>query len=283
VVECHACRFTFPIPYVAGDKEFYELAYGVPSYPRHRWESDRAVKFIRVLPSSSPRILELGAGVGQFIRMLARVPGFRPDRMVATDYSSHSVKELHKLGVDAQPASVFELAAFPGNRASFDAVCAFQSIEHMADVTQVVLALKTMVKPCGLVILSVPHGPAIEFNERRLSCFDMPPNHVGRWYRETFAALCARTGLELIAHEIEPGRRWQLLREVMGLYVHGVGASKPRSLVGRVQAIQSRVVRRVLSAAVGSVAMIPLLPELLGLNSGFSQLAVLRIPQHGAR
>jgi hypothetical protein len=106
VVACDACRFTFPIPHVAGDKEFYELAYGVPSYPHHRWEYDRAVEFMRFLrTSNSLRILELGAGVGQFIKTLLRIP---PDRIVATDYSSHSVKELRKLGVDAQLTSVFE-------------------------------------------------------------------------------------------------------------------------------------------------------------------------------
>jgi SAM-dependent methyltransferase len=171
------------------------------------------------------------------------------------------------------------MAACPGNRASVDVVCAFQSIEHMADVTEVVLALKTMLKPSGLVILSVPHGPAIEFNERHLSSFDMPPNHVGRWYRETFAALCARTGLELVAHEIEPRRRWQLLREVMELYIHGLSASKPRSLAGRAQAIQNR--RRPASALSRRRKRYDDAFAARGSDPGlgYSQLAVLRIPQ----
>jgi hypothetical protein len=41
---------------LAGDTEFYELAYGAPSYPRHRWEYDRAIEF--------PASLGMGAGVG---------------------------------------------------------------------------------------------------------------------------------------------------------------------------------------------------------------------------
>jgi 2-polyprenyl-3-methyl-5-hydroxy-6-metoxy-1,4-benzoquinol methylase len=279
LVQCHVCRFTFPIPYVAGDKEFYELAYGVPRYPRHRWEYDRAVEFLKSLsPCDSPRILELGAGVGQFIKVLLRVSAYRADRIVATDYSSPSVNELSKLGVEAKLASVFELAACPGSSASFDAVCAFQSVEHMANVAEIVMALKTMVKPAGLLIVSVPNGPAIEFNERHLSCFDMPPNHVGRWYPETFAALANRTGLELVAHEVEPRHLPRLLRDATESYVRGFGASKPRSLVGRAQAIQNRVVRRILSATVGSVAMLPLLPVVRKLGSGYAQLAVFRVP-----
>lgn len=279
VVQCAACQFAFPIPYVDGDKEFYELAYGVPSYPTHRWEYGRAVEVLKSLaPCDSPRILELGAGDGQFIKALLRAPAFRANRIVATDYSSHSVKELLKLGVDARLASVFELASCPDNRWAFDAVCVFQSIEHMANVTEVVAALKTMLKPGGLFIVSVPHGPAIEFNERRLSSSDMPPNHVGRWYRDTFAALAARTGLELVTHEIEPRRRKRLIRDAVELFVRGVAATRPRSLAGRAQAIPNRVVRRVFSALVGGAMLLPLLPAVLSVDSGSSQLAVLRAP-----
>jgi 2-polyprenyl-3-methyl-5-hydroxy-6-metoxy-1,4-benzoquinol methylase len=280
VVQCGACRFTFPIPYAAGDQEFYELAYGVPSYPSHRWEYERALRLIERLPlSDSLNILELGAGVGQFVKALLRIPGLRPDRIVATDYSSHSVKELRKLGIIAHRASVFELAACSGNRSYFDVMCAFQSMEHMANVTEVVLAVKGMLKPGGLAILSVPHGPAIEFNERHLGCFDWPPNHVGRWYRETFAALATKTGLELLTHEIEPRHMSQLLRDAMVFYIHGVSASKPTSVAGRTQAVRNRAVRRILSAAVGSFVLLPLLPAIFRLDSGYSQLAVLRSPK----
>ena len=279
IVQCGACRFAFPIPYVAGDQEFYDLAYGLPSYPGHRWEYDRAVMFVERLPlSDSWRILELGAGVGQFIKTVMRIPGFSPDRIVATDYISHSVNELRKLGVDAKPATVFELAAGPGNCRSFDAVFAFQSIEHMENVMRVIQAVKGMLKPGGLAIMSVPHGPAVEFNERYLSFFDWPPNHVGRWYRETFVALAAKANLELLAHEIEPPRPSHLLREAMVFYIHGLCASRPRSLAGRAQAIRNRTVRRILSAAVGSVVLLPLLPAIFRLDSGYSQLAVLRNP-----
>jgi SAM-dependent methyltransferase len=276
IVQCNACRFGFPIPYVAGDKEFYELAYGVPSYPRHRWEYDRALEFLKLLePSNSIRILELGAGLGAFIKVLLRNPQFSRDRILATDYSSYSVNELRKLGVDAQLASVLELAASLDNHASFDAVCAFQSIEHMADVAAVVITLKRMLKPAGLLILSAPHGPAIEFNERHLCCFDMPPNHVGRWYRESFDALAKRVGLELWAHEIEP-RRIGLLKPMMEFCIRGVAASKPRSLAGWAQSTQNRSVRRALSAAVGSALLVPLLSKVFRFDCGYSQVAVLR-------
>jgi len=281
VVHCDNCQFAFPIPYVGGDKEFYELAYGVPSYPHHRWEYDRAIESLKSLAlSASPRLLELGAGVGQFIKMLLTVPAFQADRIVATDFSLYSVAELRKLGVDARRSSVFELAASRENHSLFDAVCAFQSIEHMADIKGVMTALIDIVKPKGLIILSVPHGPAIDFNERHLRCLDMPPNHVGRWYRQTFEMLAEKTGLELVTHEIEPRRWFQLLQDAMVFHVHGVSASKPGSLARRAQGIRNRHVRRMFSAAIGSVMLVPLLPTLLRMDSGYAQLAVFRtMPQ----
>jgi SAM-dependent methyltransferase len=278
--QCTDCRFAFPVPYVAGDPEFYDLAYGIPSYPRHRWEYDRAVHFLRPLClSSAPRrILELGAGDGRFIQMLLRDSVCTPEQIVATDYSPHSVRALGRLGVDARLSSVLSLASGRGDEPSFDAACAFQSIEHMARVIEVILAVKHMTKPGGLIILSVPHGPAVEFSERRLGCFDMPPNHVGRWYRDTFVALAGRVGLELVAHEVEPRnlRRW--LMSAVELRVRGIAGASPRSFAARVRAIENTAIRRALSAVAGAAALLPLLPAVLRMKSGFSQLAVLRLP-----
>lgn len=281
IVQCCECNFSFPVPYVGGDREFYELAYGTPSYPSHRWEYDRALDFLKTACDlSSPRLLELGAGDGQFMKMLLKdIPAFKPGRIVATDYSSHSVNELKKLGVDARQAGVFEIASCRDNRAAFSAVCAFQSIEHMADIAEVAEALRTLLCPGGLLILSVPNGRAIEFNEQHLSCFDMPPNHVGRWYKGSFDALTTRAGLSLIAHEIEPKRLPRLLRDAVELCVHGVAASKPQSLAGRAQTIESRWVRRLASAVVGMAVLLPRLPAVWRLDSGHSQMAVFRFPK----
>ena len=278
VVQCNDCKFCFPVPYVAGDAEFYEIAYGVPSYPLHRWEYDRALEFLKSLDASHPvRILELGAGVGEFTKRILRIPGVSPGQVVATDYSPHSIDALRALGVDARRLGVADLASSPGDSKSFDVILAFQSIEHMSDIAEVISGLKQLLKPKGVIILSVPQGPAIEFNERYLKCFDMPPNHVGRWYRESFEALSTRTGIEVVAHEIEPMRLIPILSEVMVLRIRGVAAASPTSLAGRAQAIENRRLRRLLSAALGSVMLLPLLPSLRRLKSGYAQLAVLRI------
>jgi SAM-dependent methyltransferase len=265
---------------VAGDADFYELAYGTPSYPRHRWEYGRAIAILQSLSPPGPRrVLELGAGMGQFIKRLLRIPDFTRERIVATEYCPASIHALRSLGVQAERCGVIDLAAGAGHQASFDAACAFQSFEHMANAVEVIFALKKLVKPGGLIILSVPHGPAIDFNERYLSCLDMPPNHVGRWYRESFEVLAKKAELELTRHEIEPRRLLQVLREVALLRLHARAGSNPRSLAARAQTLGNQGLRRTWSAALGSLMLPPLLPAMRCLRSGFSQLVVLRVPR----
>ncbi len=279
IVQCRECRFVFPDPYVAGNPEFYDLAYGDPSYPENRWEYDRAIALsARVASTDSPKFLELGAGTGHFLKRLLNEARIPPARIGATDYSSHSVAALQKLGIDARVASVAELQAVPANSNSFDMIFAFQSLEHMSNVIEVIGGLKRMLKPGGVAIVSVPNGKAIEFNERYVGCLDLPPNHVGRWYKESFEALANRTGFELVAHEVEPVRYLQLFKDVMISRIHGAGTSNPRSFAGKAQAIQSRPLRRVVSAIVGTFELLPLLPKVFKLDSGYAQLAVLRKP-----
>ena len=279
IVRCRECCFVFPDPYIAGSPEYYDLAYGTPSYPENRWEYDRAIAIVgRISSNERPRVLELGAGSGHFVKRLLSESGIPPDRIMATDYTSHSVAALKNLGVEARAASVNELQAVAKNANSFDAIFAFQSLEHMSNVIEVIAGLKRMLKPGGLAIISVPNGKAIEFNEQYLGCLDMPPNHVGRWYKESFEALANRTGLELIDHETEPRRYLQLFKDVMISRIHGAGTSNPGSLAGKAQSIENRASRRILSAIVGSFELVPLLPKVLKLDSGYAQLAVLRKP-----
>ena len=278
VVQCASCRFAFPIPYVAGDRDFYELAYGFPAYPTHRWEYDRALAFLLAKPRTSPRLLELGAGFGNFIKPLLKVPGVGADRIVATDYLPHSIDALRRLGVDARRASVFDIAADPANRGSFDAIFAFQSVEHMANVSEVFGVFRSLLKPGGFVALSVPNGPSVEFFEQRLRYYDWPPNHVGRYYRETFVALAPKVGFELIAHEIEPPRRWRLVHDAMVARVHAVTAMNPQGLTARAQSFENRTLRRIFSLMIGTLLLAPFFPEILRTKYGSAQLAVFWKP-----
>jgi SAM-dependent methyltransferase len=96
------------------------------------------------------RILEAGCGVGGNIEMLAgfgRVNAFEPDgpsRQYVGD----------RLGL--KPAEGFLPDQVPYKPASFDAVCAFDVVEHVEDDRGSVAALAELVAPGGYLVVTVP-------------------------------------------------------------------------------------------------------------------------------
>jgi SAM-dependent methyltransferase len=96
------------------------------------------------------RILEAGCGVGGNIEMLAgfgRVDAFEPDgpsRQYVSDRTGLT------------PAEGFLPDQVPYKPASFDAVCAFDVVEHVEDDRGSVAAMADLVAPGGYLVLTVP-------------------------------------------------------------------------------------------------------------------------------
>ena len=44
----------------------------------------------------------------------------------------------------------------------------------------------------------------IEFNELNGALLDMPPNHIGRWSKNTFIKYCDLNNINLVEHKVEP-------------------------------------------------------------------------------
>ena len=189
---CVDCRFGFPVPYVAGDPEFYNLASGGNQhYPAWRWEFGLTLK---ELPAGQI-LLECGAGDGMFLR---HVSGYR---RIALEYNQGALAKLRALGVEALAQNVTD---FHGHA---DVICIFQTMEHLAPVEPVFTAFRRILAPRGDLFMSLPNGDAIDAQERLTGLLDMPPNHVGRWYPETIYAAARRFGFDLVRFEVNKPRR----------------------------------------------------------------------------
>jgi hypothetical protein len=53
------------------------------------------------------------------------------------------------------------------------------------------------------MFIAVPNAARIEFNELHGALLDMPPNHVGRWNPDCFAAIARRHDWQLADHQLE--------------------------------------------------------------------------------
>lgn len=221
-VEIHRCRrcgFGFPIPYVAGDMEFYNLVSGGdPHYPANRWEFRQTIAILEQMPNTGPiTLLEAGAGEGRFLEALLRTAGRRRFRVSAIEYDHAAIAKLHKRGFEARAGSLTDI----GTSERFDVICLFQTLEHMVDLDRTFRTIRDALRPAGHAFISVPHGPAVDQQEQAVGLWDMPPNHVGRWTQLAFHIIAERHGLELRDIVVEPLNR---IAELTRLSVYQVNS-----------------------------------------------------------
>jgi SAM-dependent methyltransferase len=188
-------------PPIEGDREFYVQLYRrldlqryVTVY-RHRREFALAAKWI----GAAERVLDVGCGFGQF---------------------QDAIPRAHYVGLDpnfgeTSPESVVCAETIEqhlvANQGSYDAVCAFQVIEHVARPRDFFSLLIAAARPNGRVILGVPHVPSA-FTRLPNYMINAPPHHLTWWTCDALRTLAECCGLVVETVERVPwGRHDSLL------------------------------------------------------------------------
>lgn len=159
------------------DADYYRQNY--PNYDRQN--PARKLLFYRSLlerhlsPGGSPSIHDVGCAFGRFLATLPTTW-----RCFGSDPSEFAIAEARK----ACPAGTFQVgsAVEAVFSETFDAVTAFDVLEHVPEIDRVADAFKEQLAPRGIVLFVVPvydglSGPVI----RRL---DRDPTHVHKWPRQ---------------------------------------------------------------------------------------------------
>lgn len=189
--ECRCCSLQWFDPALEGDARFYQELHRGIHYEPWRWEFSAASERI----AGGSRVVEVGAGQGAFITSIVD----RAASVEVLDKNPDAARHLRDLGVKVVGADVLDDARKRPGRA--DAVCAFQVLEHVADVAGFLAALKAIAAPGGLVLISVPnrnrYREALEPN-------DVPPHHLTRWAPQTMWRAAQLSGLEPLELLLEP-------------------------------------------------------------------------------
>ena len=164
-----------------GDREFYRGFYR-RLIERKMWSRD-AVRdeFQRAAARIRPgdRVLDVGCGDAAFRGMIpqARYVGLDPSSIGGIDGVSDQALADH----------------VRDHAGSYDVVCAFQVLEHVAAPRQLFADMVRAAKPGGLLIVSVPYVPSAM---TRIPNFlvNAPPHHLTWWTKPALAALAARCG-----------------------------------------------------------------------------------------
>jgi 2-polyprenyl-3-methyl-5-hydroxy-6-metoxy-1,4-benzoquinol methylase len=261
IQQCPSCGFGFAVPWAGGDPEFYSLAHqGDPHYPTSRWEFGKTLYALRAF-SKPLRLAEAGAGDGAFLDLLG--DGYD---VVAADFDLGAVSRLRAKGYDALVGSLSDLAE-RGDR-PFDAICMFQTLEHMAGLDEIFALLRKLVKPGGSLFLSMPNAEATAFQEEVTGLWDMPPNHVGRWTPSAIKQASEGRGFVVADLRTEPIRTFATTWQLAVSSVNG-RSYQPATLERRINSIASRPLRGVLKR----ILALARVPGLLAKRSAYRPLS----------
>jgi SAM-dependent methyltransferase len=229
---CKACGFSYSWPYVAGDTEFYNLAFPRASYPRDRWEYERSIRALNA--TSVGRVLEIGAGQGFFLDKL----GADPRDIVALEYNEKSCAILREKGYTALSGDVRDVELD-----AVDTVFMFQVLEHMDRLNELVAKIARL--NARDVFISVPNLGWIAFNEAHGTLRDMPPNHIGRWTTKALRTAWGRYGFNVAETEIQPVERRSFVKTDLSYRILRL-AQQRGTVANRIRSLPRGAVRRCL-------------------------------------
>jgi SAM-dependent methyltransferase len=262
-VQCDYCSLSYAYPFTPGDSKFYELVYKDDSkYQEWRWEFQvtlEALQALRLDQSSKPRVLEIGAGDGAFVRGIA--PRLIPkDDVVCTEYSVYGRSEIAKYGVQCWPLGIQALDV--AEHGKFDVVCMFEVLEHLGGIDAVFESLSRITNEGAHLFIGVPNSLSRTFYDRLGFVEDVPPTHVSRWNRQCFGLLAKYYGWRLVEYAVEPESR------VSRIAQYGMFRYQQSVFAPRLETLPPGPSRRLLKAlvVVAQLAASPL-PSILRLMS----------------
>ncbi|NJK33738.1 MAG: class I SAM-dependent methyltransferase [Oscillatoriales cyanobacterium SM2_2_1] len=197
-IEHYQCRdsqleFFVPLKLEASPWLYEQLQKFDWYYMSDKWEYDRALDDL----TGIHRICEIGCGSGRFLDRLAKTGH---SNVEGYETNLAAVEESRRLGLTVFPEI---LASGKCNRQAYDAICAFQVLEHVADPLGFLMSLCQYLNVGGKLILSVPNAASftrlIDYN-----LLDMPPHHMTRWRKESFMFLEQVLPLKVIKTLVEP-------------------------------------------------------------------------------
>lgn len=167
-------------------------------YMDGKWEFSAALRLLQSLPSDS-RILEIGVGQGAFLQM-AQGAGHQICGMELNPAGAQAAREKGFMILEKDMAALYSEDPTP-----WDAICAFQVLEHLSEPRRFLDQAIALLKPGGLLILSVPNAAvARQLDPERNNLLDQPPHHMSHWDEGVFRSLESFLPLKLSHVAFEP-------------------------------------------------------------------------------
>lgn len=180
--ECEDTGYRFYYPEtIFGDGQFYADLQVLDEdyYPKEKWEHGYAAGQLR----PSDLVLEVGAGDGFFLDILKN----KGIQARGLELNPMAIEACRAKGLQVDGEMIQQHAQ--ANEGKYDAVCAFQVLEHIYDVKDFLTACIKALKKGGKLIIGVPNNNPYLYKHDDWHLLNLPPHHAGLWGRKAFTAL----------------------------------------------------------------------------------------------
>mgnify|MGYP003629586560 FL=1 len=191
IVRCADCALVYADPMRAGGGVLYDWLTSFPKYhAQGRWEWAR-IKDVLAAEARPLRLLELGAGQGDFLETLKDLPRVTAQGI---DLSDSSVRKAQARGLDVRRESLEQVIVEAAG--TYDAVVLSHVLEHVATPGALMGAVRNLLAPQGRILFSVPYSP-MSREYLHDDVMNLPPHHMTRWNISALEGLARVTGLDL--------------------------------------------------------------------------------------
>ncbi|MEQ8226941.1 MAG: class I SAM-dependent methyltransferase [Rhodospirillales bacterium] len=172
---CGDCGLVYADPMQAGGQALYDWLTGFPKYhAQGRWEWARIKDVLRT-EARPLRLLELGAGQGDFLATLGDLADVTAEGI---DLSERSVAKARARGLAVRKATLEQVIVEAAE--SYDAVVLSHVLEHVATPGALMGAVKNLLAPGGRILFSLPYSP-MSREYLHDDVMNLPPHHMTRW------------------------------------------------------------------------------------------------------
>lgn len=262
-LKCSNCGLSFASPFISGDSFFYTNVYDNPvGYSSWKWEFEITRENIKntILENSDRELslLEIGAGNGNFIKML-NDDCYSSLDILTTEYSESGRQEIEKLGIKCVKKNLWDLSDDTNDNV-FDFICMFQVLEHMEGISKTFKSLSTLSNKGAYLFIAVPSDIHREYFEGLGYVEDVPPTHISRWSKEAFEYVGDKFGWSLVEHRREPNRLHTNVAKLLTFQF------QDNLLIKKVNSVGNPTVRKILKLILYTPLVVSIIPKILPLR-----------------
>ncbi len=207
---CAICdsMFWLPLKSIPGESYDSDNVAGALTYMNLRAIPWAHKRFFEDLPNKDGKLLEIGCSSGEFLEK-AHKAGYSVTGIDSAPQNIEFAKSNYELN-NVFPFTVQELMIRQPEE-KYDVIAFFQVLEHIDDVPDFINCIKKLLKPDGIVVVSVPNRDRWRVKSERFfrEVWDLPPCHLTRWNASALEKVFAGYGFSITLAEVEPSRLYE--------------------------------------------------------------------------